>query len=219
MLRRIAALAGKDLLLEWRQQHSFYGVLLYMTSTVFVLYLSLPEGPDAQVWNSIFWLLQLFICVNAVAKSFMQESRGKMLYYYLIASPAEFILAKLLYNTVLMTIMSVFSLMLTMFFLDNPVGNTGMFLGISILGGIGISLVFTLMSAIAAKAQQNASLMAILGFPVLLPQLLLMMRLSKAAFNEVFRAGALVQLAGLIGLLDVLVIALSLILFPYLWKE
>jgi heme exporter protein B len=219
MLQRILALTGKDLLLEWRQQHSFYGVLLYMASTVFVLYLSLPEGPDSQVWNSIFWLLQLFICVNAVAKSFLQESRGKMLYYYLIASPVEFILSKLLYNTLLMAAMTSISLFLMMFFLDNPVSKSGLFLGISILGGFGISLVFTLMSAIAAKAQQNASLMAILGFPVLLPQLLLLMRLSKAAFNEVFREGAVLQLAGIIGLLDILVISLALVLFPFLWKD
>lgn len=190
-----------------------------MASTVFVLYLSLPEGPDSQVWNSIFWLLQLFICVNAVAKSFLQESRGKMLYYYLIASPVEFILSKLLYNTLLMAAMTSISLFLMMFFLDNPVSKSGLFLGISILGGFGISLVFTLMSAIAAKAQQNASLMAILGFPVLLPQLLLLMRLSKAAFNEVFREGAVLQLAGIIGLLDILVISLALVLFPFLWKD
>jgi heme exporter protein B len=219
MFRRILALTAKDLLLEWRQQHAFYGVLLYMASTVFVLYLSLPEGPDAQVWNSIFWLLQLFICVNAVAKSFLQESRGKMLYYYLIASPVEFILSKLLYNTLLMSIMTSISLLLMMFFLDNPIGKPALFFGISILGGFGISLVFTLMSAIAAKAQQNASLIAILGFPVLLPQLLLLMRLSKAAFNEVFREGAILQLTGLIGLLDILVIALALVLFPFLWKD
>ena len=75
------------------------------------------------------------------------------------------------------------------------------------------------MSAIAAKAQQNAALVAILGFPVILPQLLMLMRLSKSAFGEVFRDGALVQLAGLIAGLDVLVIAMAVILFPYLWKD
>ena len=75
------------------------------------------------------------------------------------------------------------------------------------------------MSAIAAKAQQNAALIAILGFPVILPQLLLLMRLSKAAFSEVFRTGAVLQLSGLIGLMDILVIVLAVVLFPYLWKD
>jgi len=75
------------------------------------------------------------------------------------------------------------------------------------------------MSAIAAKAQQNAALMAILGFPVILPMLLLLMKLSKAAFGEVFKEGAVLQLAGLVAGLDVLIIVLAVILFPFLWKD
>ena len=219
MIIRITALLKKDILLELRQQHTFYGILLYIASTIFVLYLSLPESPDADVWNSLFWVIQLFVCVNTVAKSFLQESRGRMLYFYSIASPVEFILAKLFFNIILMLIMSMVSLLLFYIFLDNPVTNSLRFTGIVLLGGTSISLVFTLMSAIAAKAQQNAALIAILGFPVILPQLLLLMRLSKAAFAEVFREGAVWQLAGLTGLMDLLVIALAVILFPYLWKD
>jgi len=219
MTSRIIALLKKDLLLELRQQHTFYGILLYIASTIFVLYLSLPESPEANVWNSLFWVIQLFVCVNTVAKSFLQENRGRMLYFYSITSPVEFILAKLFFNIILMLIMSMVSLSLFFIFLDNPVTESLRFTGIVLLGGTSISLVFTLMSAIAAKAQQNAALIAILGFPVILPQLLLLMRLSKAAFSEVFRAGAVVQLSGLIGLMDILVIVLAVILFPYLWKD
>ena len=219
MISRIYVLLRKDILLELRQQHTFYGILLYIASTIFVLYLSLPESPDANVWNSLFWMIQLFVCVNTVAKSFLQESRGRMLYFYSITSPVEFILAKLLFNIILMLIMSLVSLLLFFIFLDNPVTDSLRFTGIVLLGGTSISLVFTLMSAIAAKAQQNAALIAILGFPVILPQLLLLMRLSKAAFSEVFRAGAVMQLSGLIGLMDLLIIVLAVVLFPYLWKD
>jgi heme exporter protein B len=219
MIGRITALLKKDILLELRQQHTFYGILLYIASTIFVLYLSLPESPDGNVWNSLFWVIQLFVCVNTVAKSFLQESRGRMLYFYSITSPAEFILAKLAFNIILMLIMSLVSLVLFFSFLDNPVTDTLRFTGIVLLGGTSISLVFTLMSAIAAKAQQNAALIAILGFPVILPQLLLLMRLSKAAFSEVFRDGAVLQLSGLIGLMDLLVLVMAVILFPYLWKD
>ena len=218
MTKRIFALFWKDMLLEFRQKHTFYGILLYIASTIFVLYLSLDK-PDAAVWNGLFWVIQLFICVNAVAKSFLQESRGRMLYFYSIASPVEFIIAKMIYNLLLMVLMSLISLLLFSVFLNNPVSNGLLFTGIVVLGGAGISIVFTLMSAIAAKAQQNAALIAILGFPVILPQLLLLMRLSKVAFSEVFKEGAVLQMAGLISGLDVLVIAMAIILFPYLWKE
>lgn len=219
MYQRIIALLKKDILLELRQQHTFYGILLYIASTVYVLHLSMPDNPDADVWNSLFWVIQLFVCVNTVAKSFLQESRGRMLYFYSIASPVEFIIAKLLFNLLLMLLMSIVSLVLFYILLNNPVNDGFKFIGIVLLGGISLSLVFSVMSAIAAKAQHNAALIAILGFPVILPQLLLLMRLSKSAFQEVFREGAILQLAGLIGLLDLLVIVMAVILFPYLWKE
>lgn len=219
MYSRIFALLKKDILLELRQQHTFYGILLYVASTVYVLHLSMPENPESEVWNSLFWVIQLFVCVNTVAKSFLQENRGRMLYFYSIASPIEFIIAKLIFNVILMLLMSMVSLLLFFIFLNNPVNDSFTFLGIVLLGGTSLSLVFTVMSAIAAKAQHNAALIAILGFPVILPQLLLLMKLSRAAFSEVFRDGALLQLTGLIGLLDVLVIAMAVILFPYLWKD
>lgn len=218
MTKRIFTLLKKDIVLELRQQHTFYGVLLYIASTIYVLFLTLDE-PTADVWNGLFWVIQLFVCINTVAKSFLQESRGRMLYFYSVASPVEFIISKLLYNIVLMIIMSVISLALFFVFLKNPVNDSLRFTGIVILGGASISLVFTLMSAIAGKAQQNAALIAILGFPVILPQLLLLMQLSKFAFAEVFNEGAVLQLSALITGLDALVVVLAIILFPYLWKE
>ena len=220
MFTPVFTLLKKDILLELRQQHNLYGIILYIASTIFVLFLSLNDKSiDADIWNGLFWVIQLFICINAVAKSFLQEDRGKMLYYFTIVSPVQFIMAKILYNVLLMIGMSVISLCLYCIFLTNPISNMFVFVGIVVLGGASISLVFTLMSAIAAKANQNAALIAILGFPIILPLLLMLMQLSKTAFNEIFRQGALLQLTGFIIGLDVLVIALALILFPFLWKD
>ena len=102
-LNQVWALFKKDVLLEIRQQYSFYGILLYIGATIYVLFMAIEE-PEARVWNGLFWVIQLFICINAVAKSFLQESRGRMLYFYSIASPMDFVLAKLLFNSLLMAI-------------------------------------------------------------------------------------------------------------------
>jgi heme exporter protein B len=217
-MSKIVTLLKKDFLLELRQQHTFFGILLYVASTIFVLYLTMGE-PGSTVYNGIFWMIQLFVCVNAVAKSFLQESKGRMLYFFSITSPVNFILAKLIYSTVVMLLMVLVSLLLFRILLGNPISNYFQFMGIAFLGGISLSLVFTLMAAIAAKAQQNAAVMAILGFPLIIPQLLLLVRLSKSAFGEVFRAGALLQISLLLVALDILVIALAVVLFPFLWKD
>ncbi len=214
----VFTLLKKDFLLEMRQQHIFFGILLYVASTIFVLYLAMGQ-PESTVYNGLFWMIQLFVCINAVAKSFLQESKGRMLYFFSVTSPVNFIIAKLIYSTVVMLLMVLLSLVLFLILLGNPIENYLKFIGIACLGGISLSFVFTLMAAIAAKAQQNAAVMAILGFPLIIPQLLLLIRLSKSAFGEVFRNGALLQISLLLVGLDVLVIVLAIVLFPFLWKE
>lgn len=218
MKNPVFTLLKKDFLLELRQQHTFFGILLYVASTIFVLYLAMGQ-PESTVYNGIFWMIQLFVCVNAVAKSFLQESKGRMLYFYTIASPVSFIISKLIYSTIVMLLMVLLSLILFRILLGNPISNYFQFIGIACLGGISLSLVFTLMAAIAAKAQQNAAVMAILGFPLIIPQLLLLIRLSRSAFGEVFREGALLQIILLLTALDILVIVLAIVLFPFLWKD
>lgn len=217
-MSKILVFLKKDFLLELRQQHTFFGILLYVASTIFVLYLAMGR-PESTVYNGLFWMIQLFVCINAVAKSFMQESKGRMLYFYTITSPVQFIIGKLIYSIIIMLLMVILSLVLFKILLGNPLMNYWQFVGIACLGGASLSLVFTLMSAIAAKAQQNAAIMAILGFPLIIPQLLLLMRLSKAAYGEVFREGALFQISLLLAGLDILVIVLAVILFPFLWKD
>jgi heme exporter protein B len=103
--------------------------------------------------------------------------------------------------------------------MGNPTVLVLQFIGISFLGGIGLSLVFTMLAAIASKAMQQASLMAILGFPIIIPQLLLLIRLSRMAFAEIFRPGAAMQIVLLLLALDFGIILLSVILFPFLWKD
>src|SRR5690349_22590244 len=124
-INHIFTLFKKDLLLEIRQQYSFYGVLLYVGATIFVLFMSI-EDPDPGTWNGLFWIIQLFISINAVAKSFLQESRNRMLYYQSITSPVNFILAKLLFNSVLMLVMSALSFALFALFMSYPVVKTAL---------------------------------------------------------------------------------------------
>ncbi len=215
--RRILSLVRKDLLLETRQQYTLYGILLYVASTIFVVYLAMDK-PEDKVWNALFWVIQLFVCINAVAKSFLQDSRGRMLYFYSIAGATDFVLAKLLFNALLMIVMSMLSLAVFTLLLGDPLENMLRFVFITCLGGMSLSLVFTFLAAIAAKAQQQSALMAIMGFPIIIPQLLLLMKISSTAFSSVIQAGWW-QMVLLLVALDIMIVALAVILFPFLWRD
>jgi heme exporter protein B len=174
--------------------------------------------PDDKVWNGLFWVTLLFICINAVARSFLQDGRGRMLYFFTIASPVDFIFSKLIYNSILMILMSGLSLLLFTLLLGNPLTHGLLFFGISCLGGISLSLVFSFLAAIASKAQQPSAIMAILGFPLIIPQILILIKIANIAFADIVQNG-LPQLVGLLAGFDLMIVALAYILFPFLWKD
>lgn len=211
------SLVRKDLLIEWRQKHTLFGVLLYVGATVFAVYM-MSGQPDAKIWNALFWLTQLFVSVNSVAKSFLQEHPNRFRYYFTLVNPTSFLLAKMLYSVSIQLIMSLVSLVLFHIMLGNPLVQTGLFVLVTAIGSISLSVVFTFLSAIAARAQQNAALMAILGFPLVIPILMMLSNLALKAVVPVYQEGWW-SLALVLLLLDVLVIVLGAILFPFLWQE
>jgi len=225
LLRQTGYLLKKEILLEWRSKYAFNGVLLYIVSTVFVCYIAFNLSPGFThsqgypvVWNVLFWIIILFASVNAIAKSFLQESRSRLLYYYTIASPHAIILSKTIYNALLMTLLSVLALVVYMLFFTNTV-NDGWWYFLAVLSGsVTFSTVFTMVSAIAAKAGNNGTLMAILSFPVIIPVIILLVKISKSAMDGVERSLTYGNF-GVLAAINVIVIAVSLILFPYLWRD
>ena len=209
-------LIAKELKLEWRQKYAFNGVLLYLFSTVFIIYISLFEMKPV-IWNALFWIILLFTSVNAIAKSFLQESPGKLLYYYFIVSPQAILLSKMIYNTALMLVLSILGYIVYSILLGNMVANPVYFLMVVITGSISFSVIFTMISAIASKAGNNFTLMAILSFPVIIPVLLFLMKLSLGCIfiDDVFPEKDFFLLA----LIDLIVVITAYILFPYLWRD
>lgn len=215
--QKIYLLLRKDFLLEWRQKYSLYGIILYLTSAIFAIKM-LQDRPDGETWNSLFWIILLFVCINAVAKSFLQENKNRNLYYYTVHHPRDIIISKLIYNLVLMLAMSLIALFLFVLLLNNPIVHFSRFLLMVLVGGISLSLLFTTLAAIAGRAGGNSALIAVLGFPIVIPQIILLSDLSKPLFVTLQISGWW-QFFGALLLLDVLIIILSIILFPFIWKE
>ncbi|MEX0811316.1 MAG: heme exporter protein CcmB [Chitinophagales bacterium] len=224
MLKTTLALIQKDLTIEWRQKYAIGGIFLYVLATAYLIYIflaqqSLNDKIEYRLWMVLFWMTILFTAVNAIAKSFSQEDQKRQLYYYTIVSPQAVILSKMIYNFFLMILLSVLCALVFLLIIGNPVQNMGVFfLGI-LAGGSGFSFVLSMISAIASKAEQNTTLMAILGFPVILPFLMLLQKAVSKAFIIGFDNKELLQDFAVLFALDILLISLSLILFPYLWKE
>jgi heme exporter protein B len=217
LLKQVKFLVQKEIVLEWRSKYAFNGILLYVVSTIFVCFLSFKEiGPIT--WNALFWIIMLFASVNAIAKSFLQESRGRQLYYYTVASARAVILAKIIYNILLMLLLSIIAIAFYTLVFKNPIGDMAFYLLAVISGSVSFASVFTMISGIASKANNSGALMAVLSFPVIIPLLIVLIKFSKNAMDALDRSVSLDEI-GVLAAINVIVVIVSLILFPYLWKD
>lgn len=216
--QEIKFLIAKEIKQELRQKFALGGILLYVVSTVFVCYLSFRSIIDKPTWNALFWVILLFGSINAVAKSFIQESKGRQLYFYTLVSPQAVILSKIIYNSLLMLVLSVVCFFVYSLFIKSLVDDIPFFLLTLLFGSIGFASVLSMVSAIASKTNSNFSLMAILSFPMLIPLLLSLIKVSKYAVDGLDRSLSWPYFGVLI-LINLMVIVLSYLLFPYLWRD
>lgn len=216
-MNRVLTLIKKDLIVDWRQQNPITGILLYLASTIFATYMAFKGFVSIEVWNALFWIILLFTSINAISKSFIQEERRSH-YYFFLCKPTEIILAKLIYSFAYLFIIALISLAIYSVLLGNPIINYGLFLLNLTLGCIGLSAAFTMVSSIAFRSSNRSIMMAVLGFPVIIPVLIL----SISNSYKILDSYVFMQIQGNLTTLfsvDVIIIALTFVLFPFTWKS
>ncbi len=218
LLQEIGALLYKELLIEWKQKYALNGLILYVLSMVVVIALALSGKLNPVTWNILFWIIMLFVSINAVAKSFMSERPGSLLYLYGTSGPVAIILAKIIYNTALLVLVGVVSLLSFSFLGETAIANWPLMLGILTAGSAALATNLTLVSAIASKAENRTTLLAVLSFPLIVPILLVLIDLSENAIQGLdigLEARSFYLLGGIVLVLT----AVSVILFPFVWRD
>ncbi|KGE15341.1 heme exporter protein CcmB [Sphingobacterium deserti] len=215
--QQIKTLVYKDIVLEWRSKYAINGILLYVVSTVFVCYQAF-KSVDTFVWNALFWIILLFASINAISRSFVQESSYRQLYYHTLVSPRAVILSKIIYNTIVMLVLSIIAYAVYAITFKQSIGDPLLFTSAVLLGSMSFASVFTMISGISAKAGNNSTLMAVLGFPIIIPLIIVLIKLSNNALTGLDRGISSGEIVVLLAI-NVITITISLLLFPYLWRD
>jgi len=220
MISKILAILSKDLKIELKQSHLFFSVGLYVISSIYIIYISYqPTGIlSSEHWVSIFWVIILFSSISAVSKSFFQESGNRNYYYYYVLSPDELIISKLIYNFLFIVFVTFLTFILFTFLFGNFIQSYSFFISLLLIGSLSISNCLTLISAIGHQAKNNSMLISILSFPVIIPILILLIKLSKISSSE-FSWNLIQDDIYLLILLNIILVVLTKILFSFLWRN
>lgn len=221
MLKDIFNLLKYEFTIELRQVHALGGLMLYVLSTLFIIFISFANisGP---IWIILYWIIVLFAAVNAILKSFSHEMGKRRLYYFSIVNGTSLYISKVIYNFIILFMLSVVNFTIFGAISGSPILNIPLFLLAILLGSLGLSMGLTLIAGIASQSSNNGTMMTILGFPIIIPILISLVHMSAFALqvgtiNSV-GAEAFGDIMSLLGII-LLLFAVSVILFPFLWKN
>jgi heme exporter protein B len=173
---------------------------------------------EVKYWNVIFWIIILFTTINELIAQFSKESDGLYLYYYNVIHPAYFIIARLIFHSLYAVLISLLTYFIFSLWFGSPVENFSLILLSIVLGSSSFAILFTLTTALSKGLKNNAVLTSILGFPLCIPLITLVSRLSKEAFFSTTSDNFWINLIILIGF-NLIMVVLSVILYPYIWRE
>lgn len=202
---------------ELRERYVLSGILLYVLAASFIVFSIWKQLPPKE-WGLTFWVIFLFCSLMAVLKTFGRESEGRYFYYYTLYHPLELFAAKAFYNLLLLLLIFL-SLWFVLFVMaGDHFSRPGWFLVTGLMACAGLSVQLTLISSIAIKTPQNASLTAVLALPLMIPILINVLKLTAYALGATPDENPWNEMT-LLGSIISMMIGMSLWLFPYLWRS
>jgi heme exporter protein B len=214
------AVLAKDLRLELRTRYALNTILMFGITTLAVVSFSLGQsGLSPKVLAAVFWIIMFFSAMSALAQVFVREEEaGTALALKLSADPTAVYLGKLLFNLVLLTVMSAIVTPLFFIFTDAPTGGMGLMVLTLALGIICLCAASTLVAAIISKAAMKGALFAVLSFPILILPLIMLVEATAGVWGAADAGSIAAPVQGLFAYAVVMITA-SLMLFRFVWRE
>jgi|GEM_PF-675156 heme exporter protein B len=223
IMKTAIAVANMEWRLEWRQGHQLASVGLFAVASVYVAFQAADRETAAGAWTAMLWLVYLFSGFTAVGRLFDRERSATRQYLQWAIHPMGLILGKLTHAILTTTALTALVLAAFVLFLGWPSGletasKPGLLILSAWLGGFSMTTTLVFVTAMASQIQSgNGALGAVLGLPLLLPQLILVTRLTRGALDGT-PWGMLGELPLFLAALSAGTSVIACILFPYIWR-
>ena len=217
-LRTVAAIAYKDLVVEWRTRETLVAgaVLALVVVAIFAFALELAPATARAVAPGLLWATLAFAGVLTFGRLFAPErDRGSLDGLLLVpADPSALYVGKMASALLFMLLVFVVTLPALAVLTGAPL-LTASVLPVAVLGLLGLAAAGTLFAALALSGRARDVLLPILFLPLSIPVVLTAAGATRLITDGAPSGGAL----GVLAACDALYIAASTVLFPYVIEE
>ena len=131
-----------------------------------------PEARD-RVCAALLWIILFFSAATGLPRAFVREEETGTALALRKVAPATLVLAgKTLFNFLLFLAIAALTAPAFSLLLEWRVESPGALAAVLVLGGYGLAVVSTFLSALVARASQKSVLFVVVSFPLLVPLLL-----------------------------------------------
>jgi heme exporter protein B len=186
---RSLAVCGKDAAQELRRRIAVASVLFFAAASLTLVSFAigpfgLPTEARERVCSALLWVLLFFSAATGLPRAFVREEESGTALALRLVAPATAVLAgKTLFNFVLFAAIAAVTAPAFALLLGWRIGSIGAFAAVLVLGGLGLSIVSTFLSALVARASQKSVLFVVISFPLLAPLLLPAIAATVSASN------------------------------------
>jgi heme exporter protein B len=220
-VRSVTAIFLKDWRSELRTRYAISALLMFVVTTISIILFSLgSEGARPDVLCGMLWVVIFFSAMSGLSRTFvMEEERGTAMTLQLTSRGSAVYFGKLLFNLVLVTGLDILTVALYALLINGFVIKTLSIFAVTVLlGGVGLAAAATIIAAIIARASTKGTLYPVLSFPILLPLVLTVINATRLSADGAFLEEAYGEFQILISYI-VVVIAISTLVFDYVWKD
>jgi heme exporter protein B len=170
------------------------------------------------LYSVLLWIILTFSALSGLARSFVKEEEaGTIDVLKLSARPQAVFLGKLLFNLTLLSALGLIIVPLFIIFMAYQISLPGLFVSMVISGVLGLGAGTTIIAAMIARASARGALFSVLSLPLLFPLMITCIKgCERAAIGSNSAGWPEVRIA--IAYVIIMVI-LSLFLFPLVWEE
>lgn len=217
---KVLAVTRKDVTAEFRTRYAFNAIIMFALVTLAAVSMALGIlTPGSELLAAIFWIILFFAAMSGLAQVFIKEEEsGTALILKLSSDGLVIFFGKLLFNLILLAILSVLIVPLFVVLLKSSPENWAVFLVGLILGVVGLAGATTIIAAVVSKATIKGALFTVLSFPILMPLLVAVIEITKVAFAG-GQFGEISTALQLLVAYDVVMITLSVMLFDFVWRQ
>lgn len=222
MILDIWTIVLKDLKLDLRSKENFVSMLFFSIIILLVFAFALPADNETQhiLAPGIYWVTFLLSGILSLNRSFQMEKENGCMDALLISpvSRGSIFLGKMVGNVIfIMTVQALLIPLFSIFFTASAWVHFGEMFLLGFLATTGFSALGTLLSGMTTDLRFKEILLPILLFPLLVPLLLAVVKITQSLLGDNGFSGELNWLKLLIGF-DLIFIIISYLSFDFVME-